>query len=91
MDAIVQWFLAYVLSPLLLPLFLVATLAIIFGLKPESMVGAVLGFASAAVVIVMRTIEWLVLIIYQLWRHANAKKGEDVPPLPKRRRSRRRY
>jgi hypothetical protein len=90
MDAIVHWFLAQILSPLLLPLCLVATLAMIFGLKPESMVGAILGFASAVIVLTLRTLEWIVLAIYQMWRHVRTQKGEDVPPPPRRRRSRRR-
>jgi hypothetical protein len=84
MDILVQWFMLHIVSPLLLPLQIVATLAIIFGLKPESLVGALLEFTSAVLIAGFKLGSWCVLALYQMWRHERYRKGDTrVPPPPK--------
>lgn len=85
MDTLVHWFLAEIFSPLLLPLFLVATLAVIFGLKPEFLISALLEITSALFIATLKTVEWITLTLYQVWRHWREQKGEKVPLPPKRR------
>lgn len=84
MDILVQWFMLHIVSPLLLPLLVVATLAVIFGLKPESLVGALLEFTGAVLITCAKLGAWSVQAIYQMWRHERYRKGDtDVPPPPK--------
>lgn len=84
MDTLVHWFLAEIFSPLLLPLIVVATLAVIFGFKPEFLISALLELVSTLFVATLRTLEWITLTLYQVWRHGREQKGEKVPSPPKR-------
>lgn len=86
MDTAVQWFLLNILSPLLLPVIVVATLAVFFGLRPDALVGTLVGAVVTVCVVIFKTVELIFLVIYQVWRYSKTKKGEKVPATPRRKR-----
>ncbi len=81
MDIVVHWLLVYLLSPLMLPLFMVATLCFMCGARPEPVMRGLLDLCGVLFVSAIRFSETLLRAAYEIWR---ARQERTAPrPLPK--------
>lgn len=83
MDELVKWFLLNIVSPLALPLVVVASLCLLFDVRPEPIIKASLDVASSVVIAILKLIELTVRAGYEMWRNSCTCPGTPPKPLPK--------
>lgn len=81
MDILMHWLLVNVISALMLPLFMVATLCFVAGARPEPVMRGFLDMFASLLVAACRLLETLLRSLYEVWRSGS---GRAAPrPLPK--------